>query len=281
MTVDQSLPENQSQVNPSVDLPGEVPSLVHIGQTHASVTHCEAVFLVDQAKPPLTAKPSWKPSWSRQQRRTYHAILTFLRICVARGWQVFRVDFSSPEGSDVHSLLRHYGELKRRAERRFRCHISHYNIRTTEGNGVLHQIWAVDSKRPVYFPYAWLSSEWEKIHGAWNVHIRRAKAGRRHQQNIARYCASQYLAGQSSIAHCSYSRDLPLTIGKAWNLFKREFRKGFFASSVCGVSPFVDVVSYVDMLRCWGELLDKGWCKISNAYFFISNRLIDVAYSGL
>jgi len=273
MTANKSLPGNQSQVNPSLDSSPAVPSLVYIPQTRAL---CEASRLVEIAKP-FIAKPSWSP----KQRRTFQRILTFLRIAVAHCWQVFRVDFTSAPGSDVRTLLRHFRELKRRAERRFRVHIYHYNIRTTEGNGVLHQIWAVDSKRPVYFPQAWLSEEWFKIHGAEIVYIRRAKSGKHHQQRIARYCASQYLAGQSSIAHCSYSRDLPLILGKAWDFFKKEFRRGFELFSWSGASPFVDVVSYVDMIRCWGEMLDQGWCKISNAYFFISNRLVDVGYSKL
>ena len=272
-----SLPENQSQVNPSVDLPGELPSLVYIDQTNASVTHCEAVSPVNQAKLPLTAKPSWCP----KQRRTFQRIKTFLQMSVALGWQVIRTDLTSPVGSDARTLLRDFQELKRRVERRFRVHLYYYNIRTTEGNGVLHQVWGVDSGRPVYFPQAWLSEEWEKIRGAKIVYIKRMKSGKHHQARVARYCASQYLGGQTSIAHCSYSRDLPLKLGEAWNFFKKEFRRGFAASSWCGLSPFVGVVTYVDMLRCWGELLDKGWCKISNAYFFISNRLVDVAYSGL
>jgi hypothetical protein len=57
--------------------------------------------------------------------------------------------------------------------------IEQFVLETTEGNGVLHMVWAWRGARSFYVPQAWLSEQWEKIHGAPVVWVRKMGLARR------------------------------------------------------------------------------------------------------
>jgi hypothetical protein len=282
MTAFQSLPENQSQVNPSIDSPGDVPSLVLYGESSASV--CEASLPVDQAKPPLTAKPSW----SRARRRRYGRLLSWMGESVGRGCQLLRADLTSAKCGDDVFLKRDFQELRRRIERKFGYKIEYFKVQTSEGFGVYHMVWAIKCDHAVWIPQEWLASEWEKIHGARVVYIKRMKKGKQDARNVASYFVAQYLSdqrdssGKGSIVRVSWSWSRArFAIGKAWTLFSREWRKGEHLNPFLGMTGWCMGLSRFEKFASWDRILSQGWCQVGRALFTVHDRLLNVAYSKL
>jgi hypothetical protein len=72
---------------------------------------------------------------------------------------------------------------------------------STEGNGVLHRVWAWVGKRSFYIPQDWLSSEWEKIHGAPVVWVRKMRIDRKDIKRVGRYFVSGRAGTSTGMAH--------------------------------------------------------------------------------
>ncbi len=76
-----------------------------------------------------------------------------------------RVDLTTAVGGDAFKLRRHLQELRRRVERDLGFNdLRLFVIETSEGNGVLHMVWAWRGSRSFFIEQEWLSQEWEKIH---------------------------------------------------------------------------------------------------------------------
>lgn len=103
--------------------------------------------------------------------------------------------------------------------------IGHLQVRTTEGNGVLHLLWILrylpgERRRRFWISQRWLSKEWERLHGAKVVWVKQYDKGPKSRRNFSRYVVTQYFADQVAIAYHSYSRKLfgfPLV--KVWRAF--------------------------------------------------------------
>lgn len=68
----------------------------------------------------------------------------------------------------------------------------YFCLRTSEGNGVLHIIfWGGH-----FIPQSWLSRQWEKIHGASIVDIRKIYTERRKVNGLVNYLLTNYLQRQ-------------------------------------------------------------------------------------
>ena len=247
----QSLPENQEQVkSPSVS-----PSLVNISHSSAS------------------------GGWSRQQKRCFQRLNSFILEAQGRGCQLYRVDLTTSPAGDRQKLRKHLQELRRRIERRWGIWIEMFIVETGEGFGVLHMVWAIKCERPVFIPQAWLSDEWLEIHGAFRVWISRMGGGRNSVKRVSRYFSSQYLSGQCEIVRVSWSWwRARVAIASAWMWFKGELRKSSEASTWVGINPNVITIGREAMIKGWEKLLLTGWCTLGQCIYFISGRSIDVGF---
>lgn len=173
------------------------------------------------------------PVWSRQQRRGYHRIQSCLQYWQQQGYQVLWVMLSTAGGGNAKLLAYHHQQLRQRIERKLGyAGIQHYQVRTSEGNGVLHVFWAWRAgdgfrQRSFYVKQAWLSSQWHNIHGAIIVWIARVKGGRVSRDKVSRYCMSQYVGGQSGYEYMSWSwgRTFGFPLVACWRAFKGIWAK--------------------------------------------------------
>jgi hypothetical protein len=71
--------------------------------------------------------------------------------------------------------LKDFQELRRRVERVHSYYVEYFNVQTNEGNGVLHQIWAINEAKAAWIDQGWLSEQWRSIHHSPIVWIARVK----------------------------------------------------------------------------------------------------------
>jgi hypothetical protein len=206
-------------------------------------------------------------SWSRQQRRVFNRLVSFCTRYKGLGYQLIRVDLTTAVGGEVSMLRRRLQELRRRVERDLGyADLRLFVIETTEGNGVLHMIWGWKGDRELWIPQAWLSDEWEKIHGAPIVYIRKMNLSTTDIRRVGRYFALQYLSDQrGALVRMSYSwRRGEVALGKSWEYFKSEWRKKFSVYSTwCGLNPSTVSVTWYEFLDAWGELLLTGRTELA------------------
>lgn len=188
---------------------------------------------------------AYRPSWDRQQKRGYHRIQSCFQYWQARGYQVLWLMLSTSGDGDGRKLAYHHQMLKQRVERKLGYDgIQHWQVRTAEGNGVLHLFWAWRARdgfrqRSFYVKQAWLSRQWQEIHGAKIVWIERVRGGRVSRNKVSRYCMSQYVGKQSAYQYMSWSwkRTFGVPLVGCWRAFKglwsrrngNRSRKGLYA----------------------------------------------------
>ena len=123
----------------------------------------------------------------------------------------------------------------KRIKRSFGCQFEYIKIKTREGNGVLHVIYAGP-----YIPQPWLSRNWEEIHGAKVVHIRKMYFG----MGLRNYLGS-YLQDQGRL---SYSRGwFKSGWASAYRRIQSDHKCRYVLVSRLGVRP------PVFCLRAWSK----------------------------
>lgn len=189
--------------------------------------------------------------WSRQQKRGYHRALTCMQYWRENGYQMVWVMLSSSEASDSTLLAVHHQRLREMVERRGFPELEHYQIRTSEGHGVLHVIWAWRADggfrdKAFWVGQRWLSETWDRLHGARIVWISRIGTHRKDMFKVARYCIGQYVSEQSGYEYMSYSwkRSFGFPLVACWRKFKELAR------------------SFDELVREWSTFLSGGvvWC---------------------
>lgn len=220
-------------------------------------------------------------SLTKQQKRIFCRSTSFCIEARSRGCQLFWVGLTTALGGDRKKLALHYQELRRRAERDLHYYIEYLTIETTEGNGVLHQIWAIKTidNKPAWIPHPWLSGEWEDIHGAYIVHIQRMWGEDRGIYNVSRYMIQKYITNQAKLVRMSWSwKRSKISLAKGWNFFKRYVIRNMMPSD-CGVStwhPNIEV-TYQEMIRAWRSLLTLSQCTIGGRVFIVFDRNVLVS----
>ena len=134
---------------------------------------------------------------------------------------IIRMDLTTANGGDPSKLSDHYEELIRRIKRKTGVEdIQYWKMTSREGNGVIHAIFAGNVS--LYVDHKWLSEEWEKIHGAIIVYVKRYRGGSLSRGRVSRYLVSQYLSGQDAQAHVSWTwkTTFNVPIVKFWKQFK-------------------------------------------------------------
>ncbi|GAI60637.1 unnamed protein product [marine sediment metagenome] len=162
-----------------------------------------------------------KPKWSRQQKRAFHRVMSGVEFHHHKSRLRF-MTLTSPPGSSSLTLQADFRAFKERIKRltplrlvkagyikaqqlhfyypgkalSSKLAFNYIAIKTSEGNGVLHILYAGD-----FIPQSWLSGNWLALHGAWNVDIRDTYGSKR---GIAGYL-TQYCAGQHKFLRYSWS----------------------------------------------------------------------------
>lgn len=174
-----------------------------------------------------------RSEWSRSQKRGYHRSMTMMHYWQSNGYQVLWICLTGAVESVSKRLAYDHGLLRSQVCRSFGFEgIEHFQVRTSEGNGVLHVLWAwkpADGmrKRRFWIPQRWLSEQWLRLHGASIVWIKKVSvvqesAGRK----ISRYCISQYCGEQSGYEYMSWSwhRSFGFPMVACWRWLKRMAR---------------------------------------------------------
>src|SRR5262245_15143600 len=217
----------------------------------------------------------FKP-WTRQQRRVFQRLTSWCYEAKSRDCQMLRVDLTTASGGPSHLLRKHLQELRRRIERDLGFKgIETFVVETTEGNGVLHMVWAWAGDREFIVDQRWLSQQWEKIHGARIVWVRRMNLSKQSIKNVGRYFALQYLSDQrGALRRVSWSwRRSRFAIGKGWTFMKRAFRfVRYNDNQARKCDGGVGEVTFQDLLVAWEELLSVGSCILGSVLFAVEDR---------
>lgn len=162
--------------------------------------------------------------WGKKHRRQYQRLMTLLYRWESMGLSIVRLDLTTAVGGDPKVMTKHYEALRRRIERKIGKRVHYWWVQTQEGNGVLHTLMAAEGS--LYIEQEWLSEQWEEIHGANIVYIKRYKKGVYSRKKVSKYLVSQYLAGQLGNVRMGWSwkRTFDIPISKAWKLFCKLFR---------------------------------------------------------
>lgn len=174
--------------------------------------------------------------WDRQQRRAFQRLMSCVTKWEAEGFQLLRVDLTGAPGADQAAMARHHQALRQRVERHLGFKgLEFVSVRTMEGNGVLHLIWAWrpfpgERWRSFYVGQRWLSRTWQDLHGAPIVWVQRLKPSRGGGRGAVKYIVCQHLSqGQGSdIARVSWSwgRTFGFALVKVWSWWKRRWSWG-------------------------------------------------------
>jgi len=130
-----------------------------------------------------------RSKWSFKQNRAYHRLLSGLRRAKTLGKPVRFMTLTSSPTSKWRMINPHFQVLRKRIERNF-GKIDYIKFRTNEGHGVLHVVYV-----GTFIPQRWLSRNWNEIHGAKIVDIRKVRGEKR----IACYLISNYLVNQTFV----------------------------------------------------------------------------------
>ena len=206
-----------------------------------------------------------REEWSRQQKRIYHRINSCLAYWEGHGYKIAWVMLSTAVGGNAEKLSYHHQRLRQKIESELGYRgMEHFVVQTAEGNGVLHVLWAWKARkgerqREFWISQGWLVAEWERIHGAIIVWIRRYGGGRWGRKNVSRYVVSHYCSGQKMVVRCSWSwkRTFGFPLVAVW----REFRKLYVGPlSRGGVRAWEAVMRGETVARCdWGVMSLEGF----------------------
>jgi hypothetical protein len=135
---------------------------------------------------------------------------------------------------------------------------SYYQVRTEEGQGVLHIFWAWrpgagERVRSFWISQDWLSEQWKQIHGAPVVWINAYKPGNRSRNRLSRYVISQYVADQSGYVNMSWSwkRSMGFPLGAVWEILRKEWQTQSALRTMKGQRGLPKAI----LFRTWENLL--------------------------
>jgi hypothetical protein len=214
--------------------------------------------------------------WSKKQRRVFQRLVSWCYEAKSRDCQLSRVDLTTGVGGPAHLLRRHLQELRRRVERDLGYKgIETFVAETSEGNGVLHMVWAWAGSREFIIDQRWLSEVWAKIHGAPIVFIRRMNLAKDSIRRVGRYFALQYLADQrGALVRMSWSwRRARFAIGKGWKFMCRALWQINRERQARDWRDQPDL-PFSDLLIASENLLTRGWCVLGSSIFVSQDRQV-------
>jgi len=226
---------------------------------------------------------AWKrgKDWNRQQRRVFQRLTSWCTEAVGRGCKLVRVDLTTARGGRADLLRRHLQELRRRVERVYQFKgLEVFAIQTTEGNGVLHMVWAWRGERSFYIPQAWLSDTWADIHGAPIVYVQKMGLSRADVRFVGRYFAVQYLADQrGALVRMSWSWwRSRVALARGWETLKRLGRERSDVATWCGRNPGLVEATWSDIISAWESILREGQAVLGDTLLIVRGRDVVEAF---
>jgi hypothetical protein len=169
-------------------------------------------------------------------------LMTILYRMEAMNLSILRLDLTTATGGDAGLLAEHFKEIRKRIERRIGKPVHFWAMQTAEGNGVIHSVIAAEGS--LYVEHEWLSREWEEIHGASVVYVKRYKKGKTSRGKVSHYMVGQYMKNQDAIVRvsASWKRTFGFPVAAAWRNLKREYQGESFSS----------------LLTAWHEILSEA-----------------------
>ena len=157
--------------------------------------------------------------------------------------------------------------------------IEYICVDTREGHGVLHMIWAWkcpdSSRKSFYIEFKWLQANWEEIHGAFMVNVKRIGGSTKDARRLSRYIVSQYCGDQNGLVRLSQSKpDRPMA--KMRDALRRTFKgmpeRYTYARTISDLPPEEFTTKFRRFLsqtfkRAWDELVRGGSCELFEVQF--------------
>lgn len=181
---------------------------------------------------------------------------------------------STAPGGNAEKLAYHHKRLRQSLERKLGFKgVEFFQVETTEGHGVLHVVWAWRGERSFYIPQSWLSTEWERIHGARVVWVSRVGNGQRDRDKVSRYIVAQYCGGQSGFVRFSYSWwSCEFPLAKCWESLKALASVSFRDESGKWGWRREYILSMSEVVAAWEALLRDGEAMVSESLVAIIGR---------
>ncbi|MBA7708000.1 hypothetical protein ES703_116887 [subsurface metagenome] len=127
-----------------------------------------------------------KSRWSPKARRWYQRVLSGITHHQANRRQLRVITLTSsviaPHQNKINAS---WQVLRKRIMRKWSMKMEYWKLRTSEGNGVLHIIYAGP-----WIPQSWLSKSWGEIHNSPIVYIQKMRFKRK---RLVSYLMSHYL----------------------------------------------------------------------------------------
>src|SRR5258706_9283389 len=196
---------------------------------------------------------------SRRSSNLYKTSIAFCTQLAATGYRFLRVDLTSSELSCSTSLQRHFEELRRRIERAYGFRIEFFKLKTSEGHGILHCIFACKTGRSFYIDHEWLKIQWNDIHRASIVYVKRLRPTEADFKRIAGYLADQH--HDDKIVRVSWSmKCLSFPITKTFKKLYRIFYQKCHSAT------------FHDFIMAWQDLLVHLRCVLDGVVLAVLGR---------
>jgi len=181
---------------------------------------------------------------------------------------------STARGGDSGRLSDHHKRLRQSVERHLGFSgLEFVQVSTSEGNGVLHIVWAWRGSRSFYVPQAWLSSEWNRIHGAPVVWIAPIGGSRRDAHFTSRYMVTQYCVEQNGFKRLSWSWSrLPFALVSSWETLKRLASHSYLDDGFRWQRHYVLTIS--EVVAAWEHLLESGSALVGETLVEFRGRVL-------
>jgi len=198
----------------------------------------------------------------------------------SRGYQFLWVMLSTANGGNASKLAYDHKRLRLSLDRRLGFGgVQFFQVLTTEGNGVLHVVWAWKGQRSFYVPQDWLSREWNRIHGAPVVWVRRVGNGQRDRDKVSRYVIQQYCGGQSGFVRFSYSWwSCDFAVAKCWETLKSLASVSFRDDSAKWGWRREFIVPMSELVASWQALLRDGELIFEDVLYVVRDRQLVEAF---
>ena len=163
-------------------------------------------------------------SAARKRKRHYWLLVSFLYRLESLNLSIIRLDLTTATGGDAGLLAEHFELLRWRIERRVGKPLHFWAMQTAEGNGVIHSVLA--SEGSLYVEFAWLRQQWQEIHGATRVFVKRYRKGATSRGKVSSYMVGQYMANQAAIERvsASHKRTFGFPVAAVWRDLKRRYQ---------------------------------------------------------
>lgn len=199
---------------------------------------------------------------------------------MANGYQCIWATLTSSPSSPVSQLRKDFQALRKRMARQLGFEgIQYVCVDTREGHGVLHMIWAWQcpdhSHKSFFIEFAWLQANWQGIHGAFMVNVKRIGGSSRDAKRLSRYIVSQYCGDQDGLVRLSQSKpDRPMS--KMREALRKTLKampeRHEYASTISHLPPDEFAVQLKKTLwqafkRAWDALVRGGSCELLGVQF--------------